>query len=251
MPAAYESDGGTVWAAANNNNAITITLPATRPVGSILMIVAWNRLITSSVTTAPTGYTLLSGFPKTSGTASGGRLWIYLRVCDGSESAPTIAMDGTTGTTGDIWGACMYCYSGVNTDDVSPIDDVLDGTPTVQDASGTTTCTFPALTITNSDSLVVRPLARFRDAVDTFTFTATWNEREDAGTTNRTGGQHFCQDKLATASGSQATVTVAPSNTTAARYLAVTLALKSAPATKPVRIAPVSLTVAHMTAATR
>ena len=65
------------------------------------------------------------------------------------------------------------------------------------------------------------------DAADTFTLTATWTEREDAGTTTRLGGQHHLQDKQATASGAQASVTVAPSNTTGSRYLAVTLALKT------------------------
>ncbi|HET9666957.1 MAG TPA: hypothetical protein VFP09_09385, partial [Desertimonas sp.] len=223
---AYQSDGGTVWAAANNNNAYTVTLPATRPVGSVLLLVAWCRLISAAAPTV-TGYTLLSTF--TSGTASGGRIWVYGRIVDGTESAPSITPVGTTGTSGDVFGTCMYCYSGV---DVSGgmTTSIYDGTPTTTDASGTTTCTYPALTIAAATSYVVRFLARFRDAVDTFTFTATWNEREDAGTTNRLGGQHHLQDKQATASGSQAAVTVAPSNTTAARYLAVTLALKAAPA---------------------
>jgi hypothetical protein len=103
---------------------------------------------------------------------------------------------------------------------------MFDGTMTVQDASGTTACTYPALTISNSGSLVVRFLARFRDAADTFTPTATWNEREDIGSTVRTGGQFHLQDKAPGVSGAQAAVTVAPSNTTAARYLAVTLAFK-------------------------
>ena len=227
MAVAYESDGGTVFAAAANNNAVTVPLPATRPVGSLLLFIGWCRLISATITT-PSGYTLLSTF--TSGTASGGRIWVYGRVVDGTESAPTLVTTGATGTTGDLAGACIFCYSGV---DVSGgiTSALYDGTPTTTDASGTTTCTYPALSISNNNSMIVRFLARFRDATDTFTFTATWNEREDLGSTNRTGGQFHLQDKLATASGSQASVTVAPSNTTAARYLAVTAALKAQAAT--------------------
>ena len=248
MPA-YESDGGTVFCNANNNNAITVTLPATRPVGSTLLLIAWSRLITDTVGTAPSGYTLLSGFPLTSGTAAGGRIWVYSRTVAGGESAPTIAMaSAVTGTSGDVWGAFMICYSGTDT------ASLLDGTPTVQDASGTTTCTYPALTITNPvpDTMIVRFLVRFRDAADTFTPTATWNEREDASTLNRLGCQLHLQDKLASASGAQATVTVAPSNTTAARYLAVTLGLKAVlPPPKARRWPGRTMQQAVMRAATR
>lgn len=225
MAIAYESDGGSAVAAQSNNNAVTVPLPATRPVGSLLLFIGWCRLITATVTTAPSGYTLISTF--TSGTASGGRIWVYGRVATASETAPTFATDGVTAA--DMWGAAIFCYSGV---DVSGgmTTSIYDGTPTTTDASGTTTCTYPALTITNPvpDSMIVRFLARWQDLAVTFTETATWNEREDVGGTTRLGYQFHLQDKLATAAGSQAAVTVTPSNTTATRYLAVTLALKAA-----------------------
>ena len=226
MPVLYESDGGTVFCAAANNNAITVTIPASRPTGSVLLFIGFSRLITDTVATAPSGYTLLNTL--TSGTASGGRIWIYAKHVVGGEASPTFASaSAVTGTSGDIWGACIYCYSGV---DVSGgIANILDGTPTTTDAAVTTPCTYPALTIASATSYIVRTLVRFRDAVDTFTETATWAEREDAGTTTRLGGQHHLQDKQATASGSQATVTVTPSNTTSSRYLAVTMALKAIP----------------------
>src|SRR5262245_17114330 len=101
MAIAYESDGGTAFAAANSNAAITITLPATRPVGSVLLFVGFCRLITASVTTAPSSYSLLNTF--TSGTASGGRMWLYAKEVVGGESNPTFATDGATGTSGDLW----------------------------------------------------------------------------------------------------------------------------------------------------
>ena len=71
----YQSDGGGVFCTANANTAISVPLPATRPVGSVLLLVAFCRLITATIATAPTGYTLLSTW--TSGTASGGRIWLY------------------------------------------------------------------------------------------------------------------------------------------------------------------------------
>ena len=111
----------------------------------------------------------------------------------------------------------------------------------MQDASGTTTCTYPALTTSQAESMVVRLLARFRDAADTFTPTATWNERGDLGSTVRTGGQFHSQDKAPGVAGVQAAVTVAPSNTTASRYLAVTLALKPKPPPTNTAVARVSL----------
>ncbi len=59
MAVAYESDGGTVFCASASNAALTVPLPATRPVGSLLLLIAWSRLISDTVGTAPSGYTLL------------------------------------------------------------------------------------------------------------------------------------------------------------------------------------------------
>ena len=225
MAVAFVDDGSVVFAAQNNNNAITVPLPATRPVGSVFLLIAFAKLITATVSTAPTGYTLLSTF--TSGTAGGGRIWVYGKIVGASETAPTIAITGATGTSGELWGASIYCYSAVDTSGGMNTS-IYDGTPTTTDAAGTTTCTYPALTISRTDSMLLRFLARWQDLSVTFTPTATWNEREDISDTTRTGANHHFQDKLATASGAQASVTVAPSSATSTRYLAVTLALKAA-----------------------
>jgi Concanavalin A-like lectin/glucanases superfamily len=223
MAIAYESDGGTVFAASANNNAITVTLAPTRPVGAVLLFVGWCRLITATVGTAPSGYTLLGTF--TSATASGGRIWLYAKEVIGGETAPTFAVsNAATGNSGDLWGATIYCYSGVDLS--GGIANILDGTPQVQDAAGTTSCTYPVITNNQVGNQVVRFLARFRDAADTFTPTGSHAEREDAGSTVRTGAQHHLQDMVTTATGTQASVTVAPSNTTSSRYLAVSALLK-------------------------
>ncbi len=226
MAVAFESVGAVATVASANNNAFTAALPTTRPVGSVLLLVAGTRLITATLAT-PSGWTLMSGFPKTSGTASGGRLWVFGRTVTGSETAPSLAFTGpVTGTTGDDAGGFVICYSGVET--ASGIANIFDTAATVQDASGTTTCTYPAITTTVANSMLVRTLIRFRDAADTFTPTASplHTERVDAGSTNRTGRQHHLQDMAGGATGVKAAVTVAPSNTTASRYLAVSMALK-------------------------
>lgn len=226
MSIGYQSDGGTAWCNANNNNAITVPLPGTYTTGDLFIFIGFCRLITASVTTAPSGYTLWDTF--TSGTASGGRIWVYYRWATASESPPTFATNGATGTSGDLWGANIYAYSGVS--QTGGVPDLDATTPAPTDASGTTTCTYPAITTVTDGARVIRFLFRIRDAADTFTPTASpaHSEREDAGTTTRTGGQHHFQELIATTHGTQAAVTVAPSNTTAARYLAVTMALKPA-----------------------
>jgi hypothetical protein len=229
MAAKFESSGLAGFAAANNNNAVVLTLPATRPVGSVLLIFAFAKLITATVTTAPAGYTLLGTW--TSGTAGGGRCWLYAKEVVGGETAPSIAITGATGTTGEEWGAGMACYSDV--DLAGGIANILDGTAAVTDASGTTTCTYAANTITQADSMLVRFLARWEDLNVTFTASATWNQRHGVSTTNRTGANFQTQDKVASASGSQASTTVTPSSSVNTRYLAVSFALKSAPPPVP------------------
>jgi hypothetical protein len=228
MAAKFESSGLAGFAAANNNNAVVLTLPATRPVGSVLLIFAFAKLITATVTTAPAGYTLLGTW--TSGTAGGGRCWLYAKEVVGGETAPSIAITGATGTTGEEWGAGMSCYSDV--DLAGGIANILDGTATVTDAAGTTTCTYAANTIAQADSMLVRFLARWEDANITFTGSAGYTQRHGVSTTNRTGANFQAQDKLATASGVQASSTVTPSASTNIRYLAISLALKSKPPDK-------------------
>ena len=221
MAVAYQSDGGTVFAASNSNAAITVPLPATRPVGSVLLFIGWiARTTTAVVTTAPAGYTLI----HSSTGDNEGKLFVYAKEVVGGETAPTFACDGATGTSGNLWGACIFCYSGVGLG--GGLAAILDGTPGRTSQAGSGSCSYPAVTISQADSMIVRFLVRREDAAVTFTPTATWNEREDVSSTVRTGGQFHLQDKLATASGVQAAVTVTPSSAVTINYLACSLALK-------------------------
>ncbi len=224
MAVAFESVGATSYVASANNNAFSPALPATRPSGALLLCFAHTRLITATLAT-PSGWTLHPDFPKTSATASGGRLWCFYRFADGSETAPSLAFTGpVTGNSGDNAAGFVICYSGVH--QTTPFDVAT----TVNDASGTTTDTYPAITTSTAGAMVVRTLARYQDLAVTFTPTASpaHNERVDTSTTNRTGSQEHLQDLLAGAAGAQAAVTVAPSSTTASRYLAVSVALRAA-----------------------
>lgn len=224
MAVAFESVGGNSWASSTSNAAITTSLPGTRPVGSVLLFVIHHMAIGGSVTTAPSGYTLLTGYPVSSATSQGGRIWVYAKIVAGGETAPSFACDGTTGTSGQEWGGCIFCYSGVDTS--GGIQGIVDATGTPTDAAGTTVCTYPAVTTVTDGAMLFRALRRLRDSTDTFTPTAGHNERQDDGTTARLGGQFHAQDKLAGAAGVQAAADVTPSNTSSARYLAISIALK-------------------------
>lgn len=234
MAVAFQSVGAVSEVASNANTAFTPALPATRPTGSVVLCIAWTRLITATLTT-PTGWTLLSGFPKTSATASGGRLWVFARAVDATLTAgPSLAFTGpVTGNTGDEAAGVCICYSGVDISGTN-LANLLDVTvPAPTDAAGTTTCTYPAITTATNGAMVVRTLCRFQDLAVTFTPTASpaHTERVDFSSTNRTGGQQHLQEMIAATAGVQAAVTVTPSSTTSSRYLAVSLALK--PATVP------------------
>lgn len=226
MAVAFQSAGAVAELAANNNSAVTVGLPGTRPAGSVCLLITQCQSITATPTITGTGWTLFPEFPKTSGTASGGRIYVYGCPTNSLPATTTFTWNGATGTTGDWTSAYMVCYSGVSINAGTGLPQE-DGTTTVTDASGTTTCTEPAITTNVIGTMIVRFLVRLRDAVDTFTPDAGHNERVDSGSTTRLGGQVHLQDKVTTATGSQASVTVAPSNTTAARYLAISMGLKA------------------------
>jgi hypothetical protein len=233
MPIAYQSVGAVTYVASANNTAFAPPLPATRPTGSLLLLVAHTRLTTATLTT-PSGWTLLTGFPRTSTTTpSGGKLWVFGKEVVGGETAPSLAFTGpATGASGDNCAGFVICYSGVDVS--SSLANVFDAAVQFTDAAGTTTCTYPAITTATNGAQIVRTLCRYQDLAVTFTPTASpvHAERVDSSTTNRTGSQEHLQDMTAATAGVQAAVTVAPSSNTSIRYIAATMALKpTAPTT--------------------
>ena len=139
------------WSFTSNNVATPATLtpgaPAGVQAGDLLVLVCESRSITATVAT-PTGWALVTGFPKRSATASGGTIYVFTRIADGTATdTPSPVWSGlTTGTSGDASGAGILAWSGASA--------VLDGTVQVSDlAAQTTSSVIPAfMTATNGSS---------------------------------------------------------------------------------------------------
>jgi hypothetical protein len=218
---------GAVSASPNNVGTPVTLTPAlpTRSTGDGLLCFAWSSSNTMTVTT-PTNWTLLTGFPIASGTAVGGKVYVFGEAVDGAEAAPACVFASlTTGTTGTPASAVVASYSNVITSSGFP---ALDGTVTSSDQTGsTTTVTIPSITTTLPNSLVIGFALKLGELSATFTPPTGWNEELDTFTTSGTGYQTEISDKVFAASGATGSVTAAPSVTTSSRALGVTLALQA------------------------
>ena len=222
--------GSTVFSANNVANPTTLSpvLP-TRTRGDVLLCFAWCISITATVAT-PSGWTLLTGFPVRSGTAGGGSLYVFARLVDGAETAPSVVWSGvTTGTSGDSNGAVVNAYSGI---DVSRgIANILDGPVQISDQTGsTTTVTIPAITTTTKHSLEIGVAFKLLESSGA-TFTApagNWFESNDSNTTSGTGHWIEMSYKVQDVIGSIGSVTATPSVTTSSRALGVAFSMKCA-----------------------
>lgn len=210
-----------------NPTALSPTLP-TRTRGDVLLCFAWSRSITATVST-PGGWSLLTGFPLRSATASGGSLYVFADIVDGSEAAPTITWTGlTTGTSGDASGAVIISYSGA---DVSQgAASVLDGSATSSDQAGsTTTVTVPSITTALQNSLRIAFVIKLLESsAATWTPPASFQEDLDVNTTTGTGHWLEISSFVVAATGATGTTTAAPSVTTSSRAFGVSFALKRA-----------------------
>jgi hypothetical protein len=223
----FHAAGTVVFTANNVQNPTTLSpLRPTRSDGDLLLCFTWSRSITATVAT-PTGWTLLTGFPLRSATVSGGSLYVFAQVVDGTDTDPSVVWTGlTTGTTlGDSSGAVICSYTGC---DVSQgAASVLDGTVTKSDqAASTTTVTIPSVTTTLRNSLAVGHALKILDSAMTWTPPTGWNEEVDTSTTSGTGHGAEISELRFAAAGATGAVTCAPSVTTASQALGCTLALK-------------------------
>jgi hypothetical protein len=227
--------GAGTWTFNANNVPTTITLTPTKhastATGNVMVLISESRTIAGSAAT-PSGWNLVSGFPKTSGTASGGKVYVWTRTADGSGSdAPSVVWTGhATGTSGDTAGAGILSYSGLT--------ETLDGTVQSSDlAAQTNTSVIPAFTTGTDNTLVIGVV--FKIAIESGTSTvATFTERVDTVTTSGTGHIVEVSDKVQTPPGSSGTATVTWSNTTSARAFAVSLGLDMAPQLVPLQSSP-------------
>lgn len=222
MAVTFRGAGSAVFAANNvaNPTALTPTKSGTVD-GDLMLCFTWARSITATVST-PTGWGVLTGFPVTSGTASGGRIYVFSRTADSTANdAPTITWTGlTTGTSGDACGAAILSWQDASL--------VQDGTVASTDLSAqTNTSTIPAITTAIDHSFVVGFAIKLNESSGQTSTTATFTERLDAQTTSGTGHAVTISDKLdQTPAGSSGTAAVTWSITTSARALVATVAFR-------------------------
>jgi len=234
---------GTAVFAGNNISNPTSLSPA-RPTGTVagdvLVLLTYCRSITATVAT-PTGWTLVSGFPKRHGTTSGGSWYAFVRVADlTATDSPTISWSGvTTGTSGDSSSAHQLAFSGTQA--------VLDG---VASTTGTgANSNVPAVTTGAAKSLRIGAVAKVLDASGvTYTIAAPMTEALDGSTTSGTGHCFESSYEMCATAGSQGSALATCSNATSALWIGVTFALLAAitslgsiPNTDTVKYSPTAL----------
>lgn len=214
--------GTAVFTANNvqNPTALTPTKNVSTVDGDVMFLVTESRSITATVST-PTGWTLVSGFPKTSGTASGGRIYLFTRTANsGADDAPTVTWTGlTTGTSGDSAGARILSFTGVS--------ETVDAAATVTDTAATSPATLPSITTATNNALVLGIGVKQSDTVQTATV-ATFTERSDDHTASGTGHLTVTATLVVATAGASGTAAITPSSTTSSRWLLVTTAFQAA-----------------------
>lgn len=218
---------GTTSFTANNVPAsptLTPGAPAAKAVGDLLLLICESRSNTATVAT-PNGWNVVSGFPKRSGTASGGTFYVFSRIADGSATdTPSPVWSGlTSGTSGDSSGATIIAIAGAQ--------EVVDGgTVQVSDLSAqTSTSVIPAFTTLVNGSIVIGLAMKILESSGQTSTVATFTEVVDASTTSGTGHIVEVSYKTQATAGSSGTATVTWSATGSARALAVSLGFKAAP----------------------
>lgn len=219
------------------------SLPATRVSGNVLVLITACRSITATCAT-PAGWTKHADYPQTSGTASGGKFYVFFLVCTGSEVAPTVTWTGvTTGTSGDSSSAVILCYRNVDTSGGAAA--IADGTAVKSDqAAQTTNIPIASMTTTLDNSLAIAPNMKFQDNGSvTVTADAAWTERADGATSNGAGHGLEVADFVKTPAGATGAVNMTPNIQNSTRTLSTTFAIKGSAADGGLGGGVVSLTL--------
>lgn len=192
MPIALESVGtgdvstGSISSPTNR----TPGLPATRPVDSSLIC------LTSCRTPAATA-TISAGWSEMFNVqGTNGKIYVFGRLVDGSEAAPTITWTGqATGNSGGTSLAQVACFSGVAFSGSLPVFDVT-GAVSNQAASTTAAAGGAAITTVTAEAAVITCSHRMDDAGTWATLavsdTITW--AKVAATLTSTGGADAAQE---------------------------------------------------------
>jgi len=209
-----------VGAQATSLTSITPAFPAGIAAGDVLITVAECEGVTApGAYTLPTGWAHITGSPIQEGTNT--RLWVIWRLYDGVFTAPAL------GDSGDHNIGRMIAIRGCPTTGV-PWDVVATATEAVSD----TTATFPGVTTTVDDTLVLEIIATGTDTATGQMSTVTnanyssITSRMNDWTTNGNGGGFAVVSGVKATKGAtgQSTGTVATASTKAL----MTVAFKNA-----------------------
>lgn len=190
----------------------------------IMVVHSANQTITT-----PSGWTEVTGSPQSTGTAGaagGVRIGVFYFVLDGADTADPVA------DSGSVTCAIKFAFRGV--DIVAPFNATAGSTQ-----SATTSMSWPGLTTTVNDCMLVLCCAQDTDATSTATSGALTNagltsitERHDQTVTSGAGGGVVVNTGLRATAGTVASSTSTGSTSVTHAY--VTLALK--PYVAPVNI---------------
>jgi hypothetical protein len=219
----FRAAGTSVFSANSVANPTTLSpaAPTGRVAGDLLVLITASRSNSATVAT-PSGWTLVSGFPKRSATTSGGTIYVFVRTADGTtaDNASVTWSGLTTGTSGDSCGARILAYANATT--------LLDGTPpSPTDMSATTSFNIPAYTTAQDKSLVIGVGIRINDSSHTFTVASPYTERVDVHTTSGTGHGTEIADTVQTTAGLVPATAITPSSTTSSRVFAISVAFQA------------------------
>lgn len=239
---AFRAVGTTVFAPNNiaNPTALAPTKSGSTVNGDLMVLWTWCRSITATVGT-PTGWNLVTGFPKRSGTASGGSIYCFTRIADGAANdAPTATWTGvTTGTSGDASGAVIESISNATeTLDVSAV-----ASSDLAAQAGTTS--IPDVTTLHDQAIAVCLAVKLLESSGQNGAIGNYTERIDSSTTSGTGHIAIGGTKVVASAAAVGASTVSWSATGSARALAVSLAFRNAPTT--VTLTPATETSAPIT----
>ena len=207
----------------NPTNLATSPLPSPMANGDLLLAITTCRSNTATVAT-PSGWTLWTGFPQRSATASGGSIYVFYRVVVGGETAPTLTWTGVaTGTSGDSSQACIACFDRIDT--ASPID-AAPPAPTDASAGG---AVIPGTTIVNSSTTAVGVGMKISDTNQTCIASGDYTEHGDFHTITGIGHNLFVGSQEEGLAGAIGSSPVTMSNAAVVRCLAAVLVVKDLP----------------------
>jgi len=218
---------GTWTFSANNvsNTTLTPGAPSGKAVGDLLLLVVTSTSNAYTVST-PSGWNLMTNYPKASGTSLGGKVYLFTRIADGTGTdTPGVVFSGlTTGTSGTPGGVGILAFTNLT--------ETQDATAVLQDLSAQgSTSTITGITTATNHSMVINVAIKILESSGQTATVTTYTENSDNSTTSGSGyiNENSHLDKATAGASGSGTITW--SATTSARALITTIALK---ATTPV-----------------